>query len=79
VNSTSRILEGLEGCRGLVEGREGIEVLRPAAGVVVHAQDLKHVHIIPNPVDQNWCAHSRNPRDMIRQGWSTSLFHAAQQ
>ncbi len=34
---------------------------------------------IPNPIDQNPWAHWRSPMDMMRQGWSTSLFHAAQQ
>jgi hypothetical protein len=24
--------------------------------------------IIPSPIDQNWCAHWRNPMDMMRQG-----------
>ena len=35
--------------------------------------------IIPNPIDQNPWVHWRSPMDMMRQGWSTSLFHAAQQ
>src|SRR5262245_40856825 len=35
--------------------------------------------IIPSPIDQNSCAHWRNPRDMMRQGRSTSLFQASQQ
>jgi hypothetical protein len=26
------------------------------------------VHVIPSPIDQNSCAHWRNPRDMMRQG-----------
>ena len=47
---------------------------RPAADSEDAAKQL-----IPSPVDQNPCAHSRNPMDMIRQGWSTSLFHASQQ
>jgi hypothetical protein len=37
------------------------------------------VSVIPNPNDQNPWAHWRSPMDMMRQGWSTSLFHAAQQ
>src|SRR5262249_22955309 len=36
-------------------------------------------HVIPSPIDQNSCAHWRNPRDMMRQGWSTSLFQGSQQ
>jgi hypothetical protein len=35
--------------------------------------------LIPSPIDQNPCAQSRRPMDMMRQGWSMSLFHAAQQ
>jgi hypothetical protein len=35
--------------------------------------------LIPNPIDQNPWAHWRSPMDMMRQGRSTSLFHAAQQ
>jgi translocation and assembly module TamA len=37
------------------------------------------VGIIPTLADQNPCAQSRNPRDMMRHGCSTSLFHASQQ
>jgi hypothetical protein len=35
--------------------------------------------VIPSPIDQNPCAHWRNPSDIMRQGWSTSLFQASQQ
>ena len=35
--------------------------------------------VIPNPRDQNLCAQSLNPMDMIVQGWSASLFQAWQQ
>src|SRR5690242_2807990 len=34
---------------------------------------------IPGLADQNPCAHSRKPRDMMVQGWATSLFQASQQ
>ncbi len=34
---------------------------------------------IPTRADQNSCAQSRSPRDMMRHGWSASLFHASQQ
>src|SRR6516225_5301868 len=30
--------------------------------------------VLPNPIDQNPWAHWRSPMDMMRQGWSTSLF-----
>src|SRR5260370_40965930 len=39
----------------------------------------RFIGFIPNPSDQNPWAHWRSPMDMMRQGWSTSLFHAAQQ
>src|SRR5262249_55691330 len=45
-----------------------------ATGRFAHAGML-----LPNPIDQNPWAHWRSPMDMMRQGWSTSLFHAAQQ
>ena len=35
--------------------------------------------LIPSLIDQNPCAHWRKPMDMMRQGCSTSLFHASQQ
>ena len=35
--------------------------------------------LIPRLVDQNSCAQSRSPMDMMVQGASTSLFQAAQQ
>src|SRR3954471_24001760 len=35
--------------------------------------------LIPSLVDQNRCAQSRIPMDMMSQGWSVSLFHASQQ
>ena len=34
---------------------------------------------IPSPIDQNRCAQSRNPIDIMVHGWSTSLFQAKQQ
>ena len=40
---------------------------------------IRAAGFIPNPIDQNPWAHWRSPMDMMRQGWSTSLFHAAQQ
>jgi nitrogen fixation/metabolism regulation signal transduction histidine kinase len=41
-------------------------------------QDCGH-GIIPRLIDQNPCAHWRNPMDMIFQGRSTSVFQAWQQ
>ena len=35
--------------------------------------------LIPSPTDQNRCAQSRKPMDMIVQGWSTSFVQASQQ
>jgi hypothetical protein len=31
-------------------------------------RDEKERELIPSPIDQNSCAHWRNPRDMMRQG-----------
>ena len=35
--------------------------------------------LIPRLTDQNRWAHPRIPMDMMRQGWSMSLFQASQQ
>ena len=35
--------------------------------------------LIPSLTDQNRWAHPRIPMDMMRQGWSMSLFQASQQ
>lgn len=35
--------------------------------------------VIPAPIDQNPLAQSRMPKEMMRQGWSASLFRASQQ
>ena len=32
------------------------------------AADLLNDRVIPNPIDQNRCAQSRRPMDMMRQG-----------
>jgi hypothetical protein len=39
----------------------------------------KPTWLIPTPSDQNPCAQSRSPMDMMVQGCSTSLFQAWQQ
>jgi transposase len=36
-------------------------------------------YLLPSPTDQNRCAQSRKPMDMIVQGWSTSFVQASQQ
>jgi AraC-like DNA-binding protein len=38
-----------------------------------------HTGLIPDHSDQYPCAQSRSPMDMMRHGWSTSLFQASQQ
>src|SRR5450631_3984069 len=45
------------------------EVAQGATQIIVDSDGL-----IPSPIDQNPWAHWRNPMDMMRQGWSTSLF-----
>src|SRR6516165_9609884 len=42
-------------------------------------QYIQQLDLFDHPIDQNPWAHWRSPMDMMRQGWSTSLFHAAQQ
>ena len=44
-----------------------------------HIIDFFHDLFIPMLTDQNPCAQSRNPMDMMRQGWASSLFQASQQ
>jgi hypothetical protein len=57
------------------EGREDF-----ARGDFVTLDEWRHeVGLIPSLTDQNPCAHWRKPMDMMRQGCSTSLFHASQQ
>ena len=41
--------------------------------------ETRHRCVIPTRADQNRYAQSRIPMDMMRQGCSTSLFHASQQ
>jgi hypothetical protein len=36
--------------------------------VPIAARLLNFLHLIPSPIDQNPCAHWRNPMDMMRQG-----------
>jgi hypothetical protein len=33
-----------------------------------HKKSPAEAGLIPRPIDQNWCAHWRNPMDMMRQG-----------
>ena len=37
-------------------------------GVRLEVTEAVLNHLIPSPIDQNWCAHWRNPMDMMRQG-----------
>ena len=47
--------------------------------ITVLESNLLFAYVILSPIDQNPCAHWRNPIHMIRQGWSMSLFHVSQQ
>ncbi|WP_084112979.1 methyltransferase domain-containing protein [Belnapia moabensis] len=51
---------------------EAGRVLRSGGSLVI-------LNFIPNPTDQNRCAQSRSPMDMIVQGCSTRRFQARQQ
>ena len=66
----------------------GIETLRPDPTVerfskrivrgFARPAEVEHdiVLVIPRLSDQNPWAHFRNPMDMMRHGWSVSLFQA---
>ena len=55
-----------------------ISTLREARRIIGEYTGPRNANhrLIPSPIDQNRCAHWRNPMDMIFQGWSTSLFQA---
>ena len=57
---------------------------RPEGGAVVALSGNAPVvglpmAVIPSPTDQNRCAQSRRPMDVMRQGWSMRRFQAWQQ
>ena len=60
--------------RGLPPGPFKYRITADSVRMRVDFADL-----IPSPIDQNRYAQSRNPIDMIVQGWSTRLFQAKQQ
>jgi hypothetical protein len=66
----------------LIEADETIKFLRsllePCNEVGVLARHRRAV-LIPTGADAHALAQSRRPMDMMVQGWSTSLFQAAQQ
>jgi hypothetical protein len=51
---------------------------RPKATLSRRVAELEG-SLIPILIDQNPCVHWRSPMDMMRQGWSMSLFQASQQ
>ena len=56
--------------------------LDDALGKAYRVTAITHSHddaIIPAGIDQNPCAQSRMPMDMMVHGWSMSLFQASQQ
>ena len=57
---------------------QGLSIDDIAARFFVGAQVVRQ-RLIPTRADQNRYAQSRSPMDMMRQGCSTSLFHASQQ
>ena len=74
-------------CRGFLAGlkKKGIKVetLERVRMVGPNRDGAKGSYtiyaLIPMLTDQNPCAQSRNPMDMMRQGWASSLFQASQQ
>jgi len=71
----------------------GLPHLHPGAGRAAQRRLRRHVlargrrflaaegndEVIPTPTDQNPCAQSRMPMDMMRQGWATRRFQWWQQ
>ncbi len=45
----------------------------------IQVEESLRPRLIPILIDQNPCVHWRSPMDMMRQGWSMSLFQASQQ
>jgi trehalose 6-phosphate synthase len=54
-------------------------VLWPVFHYRLDIAEFSRRDLIPSLIDQNPCAHWRKPMAMMRQGCSTSLFHASQQ
>jgi hypothetical protein len=65
---------GMLGREVKLQSEQDVMRLRSRKGLVERLR-----RVIPTPIDQNPCAQSRKPMDMMVQGWSTSLFQAAQQ
>lgn len=71
----------------LVSGRfhgvyaAGLDIFASLASAIVENFDAYHQidRLIPTSVNQNRCAQSRIPIDMIFHGCASSLFHASQQ
>ena len=57
----------------------GYRAMWAAQGEAAVRTVVDTARLIPSPGDQNLCAHSRRPMDMMRQGWSVSLFQPSQQ
>ena len=55
------------------------EVTRGFSRSLLFVIELIREILIPTLIDQHLCAQSRMPIDMIRPGWSVSLFQASQQ
>ena len=72
----ARVAEGPFTTRGLTAelAARGIKTDRRAVWMFLHAEGL-----IPPPTDQNPCAQSRTPMDMMRQGCSMRRFQWWQQ
>ena len=60
--------------------RAFLEIINTQAARALNgAEQPGLLQLIPSLFDQNLYAQSRRPMDMMRQGWSTILFQAAQQ
>lgn len=69
------VLSGLPGTGKTTIGK-ALAAKRSAA--YVRVDEIEHA-LIPNRGDHDPCAHWRVPMDLMRSGWSISLFQASQQ
>jgi hypothetical protein len=60
-------------------GRKTVASEQPIGVPAARCASAGRKRLIPTPSDQNPCAQSRSPMDMMVQGRSTSLFQAWQQ
>ena len=84
VQRLNRIEGQVRGLRGMIEeDRYCLDEIQQITALTSALREVAVMiigeHVIPILIDQNPCVHWRSPMDMMRQGWSMSLFQASQQ